>query len=297
MDIYQLEVFSSVYRLRSFSKASGELNITQPSVSMHIKRLEEDLGVKLFDRSGRSTVPTRDADILYARAEELIQKLRGLREELGGAGPEIEGILAIGTSSTTAAYMLPYIAAEFRKLHPKVFFQLAVKSSAEIYSRLEKGELPAAIVDDLKEREWLSLEHSIVDEMVLVTAPGYLNKKTITPLGILRVPLIMRDEDSDARKSMEKQHLLHKISLRGLNVVAIVGSADALREAVKAGLGASILSRFAVKDDLKAGLLEEVRIRGVRMRRTLYVITHRHRLLPRPHEAFISYLKENLITS
>lgn len=284
-----------MYRSRSFSRASEELHLTQPTVSMHIKRLEDDLGVKLFDRNGRKNIPTKEADLLYNRAEELILKLKNLREDFGKMEEEaIEGLLTIGASSSTGSYLLPYVAADFRKLYPKVFFQLVVKNTAEIYEQLGKGELFIGVVEDRKEREGINYLHSVDDEMVLVTAPGYLKKNVITPLGIFRIPLLMREEESDARKSMEKQHLLHKISIKALNVVAILGSTDSLKEAVKAGLGAAIISRFAVKDDLKAGLLEEVRIRGVKMKRTLYIASSGRRILPRLHQAFIEYLKKNM---
>lgn len=284
-----------MYRSRSFSRASEELHLTQPTVSMHIKRLEDDLGVKLFDRNGKKNIPTKEADLLYNKAEELILKLKDLKEDFGKTEQEeIEGLLTIGTGSSPGSYMLPYVAAEFRKLYPKVFFQLIVKNTGDIYEQIEKGVLLIGVVEDRKEREGINYLHSIDDEMVLVTAPGYLPKKIISPLGIFRIPLLMREEESDARKSMEKQHLLHKISIRALNVVAILGSTDSLKEAVKAGLGAAIISRFAVRDDLKAGLLDEVRIRGVKMKRTLYVASSGRRPLPRLYQAFIDYLKENL---
>lgn len=296
MDIYELQVFSSVYRLRSFSKAAEELHLTQPSVSMHIKRLEDELGVRLFDRTGRKTMPTREADLLQERAEELIARLKWIKEDFGRED-DVEGLLTIGTSSSPGAYMIPYLAAEFQKLHPKVFFQLVVKDTAEIYRQLTGGELLIGVVEDKRERGGIIVEHSIADEMVLVTAPGYLKKRSITPLGLFRIPLLMREEDSDARRSMEKQHMLHNIALKGLKVVAILGSTDSLKEAVKAGLGAAILSRFAVKDDLRAGLLEEVRIRGVRMRRPLFVVAYKHRSLPRLYQAFLAYIKKNLPSS
>ncbi|MBI5846498.1 MAG: LysR family transcriptional regulator [Nitrospirae bacterium] len=297
MDIYQLQVFSSVYRLRSFSRASEELHITQPAVSMHIKRLEEDLGIRLFDRSGQKTIPTKEAVVLHERAEELISKLNDIKDDLRQEKSDIEGLLTIGTSSSTGAYMIPFIAAEFQKLHPKVFFQLVVKGAPEIYRRLISGELPVGVVEDKKEREGIVVQHSIIDEMVLVAAPEQIKKKVITPLGIFRIPLLMREDDSDARKSMEKQHMLHNIALKGLNVVAILGSTDSLKEAVKAGLGAAIISRFAVKGDLEAGLLEEIRIRGVKMKRPLYVVSNKNRTLPRIYQSFLLYLKDKLPSS
>lgn len=297
MDIYQLQVFSSVYRHRSFSKASEEMNLTQPSISMHVKRLEEELGIKLFDRMGRQSIPTKDADLLYTQSEELITKLKSIKNSFGKKADEAEGLLSIGTSTVPGTYMIPFVAADFCRRHPKVFFQLIVKGTKDIYAMIERGDLHVGLVEEKKEKEGIISLNTLSDEMVLVAAPGFIKKKSITPFGLLRVPLLMREEDSEARKSMEKYHLLHRISIKGLNVVAILGSTDSLKEAVKNGLGAAMMSRFAVKDDIKAGILEEISIKGVKMKRSLYLIANTHRTLPPLYQTFASFLRETIPSS
>lgn len=294
MDIYQLQVFVSVYQHRSFTKASAELNLTQPTVSLHIKRLEEDLGVTLFERTGRKTIPTREAEMLHTRAEEIIKKLSAIKNDLQGGDDSAHGLITIGTTATPGAYVIPHVAAEFRKHHPKAIFQVIVKESAAIFDMIEDRLLLIGVVDDNRERPDIKLLHTIEDEMVLIAAPGFLKRKTLTPLGLLGIPIIMREDESDSKRSMEKQHFLHKVSMKALNVVATVGSSDALRESVKSGLGAAILSRFAVKDDLKAGLVEEIRIVGVKMKRNFYVIAHATRTMPKDYELFVEFMKEYL---
>lgn len=295
MDIHQLRVFSSVYRLRSFSRASEELNLSQPTVSMHIKHIEDELGVRLFDRVGRGVRPTAEADVLNTRAEELIAKLKALKDEIGHAEPSApEGLLTIGAGSGPGAYIIPPLAAEFRKLHPKVFFQVVVKDTATLLKQVEDGALTLGVVDDHKMRKSLAYLHTTVDEMILVAAPGYMKKPTVTPLALFRLPLVLREEDSDARKSMERLHLMHRISLKALNVVAILGSSDAQKEAVKSGLGATIISRFAVKDDLAAARLEEIKIRGVHMTRNIYLIAPAGRTIPQPYQAFVEFIIQKL---
>lgn len=294
MDVHQLQVFVSVYQNRSFTKASMELNLTQPTVSQQIKRLEEELGVSLFDRIGHKTIPTREAVLLHAKAEEIIQKLSSIKDVINQPHEDVEGLVTIGASSSPGAYILPHLAAEFRKKHPKVFFQIVVKDSSEIFDMIESQRILVGVVDDKRQRAGTTSLFTIEDEMVLVGAPGFLGKNVITPLGLFRVPIIMREEESDSRKSMEKQHFMHKITLKAMNVVAILGSPDALREAVKSGLGVSILSRFAVRDDLKAGYLEEIKIRGVRMKRSFYVVTHDKRTLPKTYETFLKFMKKRL---
>lgn len=294
MDIYQLKVFLSVYRNRSFSAASKELNLTQPSVSIHVKKLEEELGVKLFDRVGRRTIPTREGALLFSRAEEVVERLKDIKSDLTSSGREVRGIISIGATGIPGSYVVPPLAAEFSRQYPEVFFQVTIADTRTIVQKVAAGELLLGIVDELRGNDGLERLHTFRDELVLVAAPGFLPKREISPLKLFTIPLLMREEGSDSRASMEKQHLLHRISLKALNVKAILGSIDSLREAVKAGLGAGILSRFVVRDDLRSGILEATRIKGVKMKRDFHVISHQKRALPEHYRSFVQFLSEKL---
>jgi DNA-binding transcriptional LysR family regulator len=294
MDIHQLKVFLSVYRNRSFSAASKELHLTQPSVSIHVKKLEEELGVKLFDRVGRRTLPTREGALLFNRAEEVVERLQGIKSDLASSEQEVRGIIGIGATTIPGSYVVPPLAAEFSRQYPEVFFQVTIAGAGKIAERVAAGELLIGIVDEFRSGRDLERLHSFRDELILVAAPGFIPQKAVSPLKLFTLPLLMREEGSDARASMEKQHLLHRISLKALNVKAILGSPDSLREAVKAGLGAAILSRFVVRDDLKAGLVEAISVRGVKMKRDFHVICRRNRALPEHYRAFVRFLSGKL---
>jgi DNA-binding transcriptional LysR family regulator len=294
VDVHHLEVFASVYKNRSFSRASEELNLTQPTVSEHVRRLEEELGVRLFDRVGRRTIPTRDAELLNARAEEIIQKLRDIKTDLGGQEREVKGLITVGTSATPGSYIIPPLAAGFRKKYPEVFFQVMMEDSPRIADLVVGGELLLGVVGEKTKHEMLEYLAGIEDELVLAAPPGFLKKKAITPMELMGVPFLMWNEGSEMHKSMRKGHTERGVSLKGLNVAAILGSTDSVREAVKAGLGVSILSRLAIKDDLKAGRIEEVKLKGVRMMQSYFVIAHRKRTLPAHYLAFLEFLKEKL---
>lgn len=294
MDVYQLQVFCSVYSNKSFSLASNELNITQPAISMHIKRLEDELGVRLFDRIARKVIPTKEGDLLYVRAGEIIAKLSDIKHDIESSEREVKGIINIITNSAVGSYIFPCLAAEFKKTYKDVFFHLGFERLNRIHEMLLSGDLLLAIVDDRKDIADIECLHTIDDELILVAKPGLIGKSVITPLHMLKIPLIIREDGSEARKSMEKQHLMHKISLKALNVTAILGSTDSIKEAVKSGLGASVLSRFTVRDDIRSGHLEEIRIRGIRMRKELYVISHRRRTLPEHYRRFVDFIVQEI---
>ena len=126
MDIHQLRIFASVYKNRSFSKASKENHISQPTISEHIKNLENDLNCKLFDRLGRSIVPTKEAEILYPRALHIIENLEELKYDISRAGGSVKGQLLIGASTIPGTYILPVIASNFKKTYPDVSFEIII---------------------------------------------------------------------------------------------------------------------------------------------------------------------------
>lgn len=293
MDIHQLQVFIAVYKNKSFSKASGELNLTQPAVSAHIKKLEEELGVILFDRIGRKTISTKVGDLLFTRSEEVLQKFNEIRRDISVFDETINGLISVGASGIPGSYILPWIASEFKKVHPDVFFQVTIKDSKTIIDKLLGGELLLGIIDKKISDDNLVCMHQIEDELVLAARPGFISKPIISPLRLLKLPLLVQEEDSESRKSMENHHLLHRVSLKALNITAILGSTDSVKEAVKAGLGAAMLSRFVIKDDLKAGLLQEVKIKGIRMKRTFSVFSHRKRTLPKPYKLLVDFIKDS----
>jgi DNA-binding transcriptional LysR family regulator len=295
MDVYQLKVFASVYENKSFSRASEELNLTQPSVSAHVKKLEEELGVKLFDRVGRKTIPTREAELLHARAEEIIQKLMDIKDSLGRFQEEIKGLIKIGSSSIPGSYIIPPLAAEFRRKYPDVFFQVTIDDSRKIADMVMGGELLIGVVSEKIDHE--SIVHLVVieDELVIAVPRGFMRKKEIAPMELLDTPFLMWGESSEMHKSMERGHTEKGVSLKGLNVVAVLDSTDSVREAVKSGLGVSILSRFAIKDDLKRRSIVEVKLKGVQMKQNYYVIAHKKRTLSSQYRAFMDFLKDKLL--
>ncbi len=141
MDIHHLKVFSSVFKNKSFSKASEELFLTQPTISNHIKALEDELGCNLFDRLGRSIMPTKEAEVLYNLSIELIEKINSIREAIANIKKEIAGNLLIGASSIPGVYLIPGIIAGFKKNHPAVSFQIIISDSMDISERISEHNL------------------------------------------------------------------------------------------------------------------------------------------------------------
>lgn len=291
MDIHQLRVFASVFKNRSFSKASEELHLTQPTISDHVKSLENELDCKLFDRLGRTIIPTKEAEILYSHALEIIEKAHTLKEAINQTKKEIKGELIIGASTIPGTYLLPSIMAAFQRKHPSVSFQILISDSRGIIDRISKHELLLGIVGAKLGNEHVTYIPFVEDELIVVSSPSLVKNNKMTLKELIKFPLVLREEGSGTRRETEKILENRRISLDKVNIAGIFGSTDAIKQAVKAGLGVSILSRLSVTDELKHSILKEIKLTDIQMRREFYIVTHQKRTLPLLHTIFLEHIK------
>lgn len=292
MDIHHLKIFTSVYSKQSFTKASEQLNITQPTISEHIRNLEKELDCRLFDRLGRSIMPTREAETLYPRALRILEQLQKLKEDFAAAGGEVKGELIIGASSIPGTYILPTMALNFKNKHPKISFEIRIDDSARITEMVLKHELFCGLVGAVMEPKKLTSHPLVEDELILIsgrdTDPAILKKKK----EIYLLPFLLRELGSGTRKTMENCFAGAGIEADRLNIVAVFGSTASIIEALKAGLGVSIVSRLAVQEELSSGRLKEIKVPGLEMKRKFYLIHHKKRTLPNHYRAFCDYLQK-----
>lgn len=287
MDIHQLRVFTAVFQDKSFSKASKKLHLTQPTISTHIRSLEEQYNCKLFDRLGRTIIPTKEAEVLYKHAVEIIAKAEAIQEVIGRFKNEIKGTLIIGASTIPGTYLLPSIMKNFQKKYPSVSFQILIADSGRIVESISKHELLIGIVGAKIGNEEIKYLPFLEDELIIVSSPSLIKRNKIALREFTNFPVILREEGSGTRKMTEQILQERGISLPTINIAGIFGSTDAVKQAVKAGLGVSILSRLSVADELRYKTLKEIKIKDVTMRRKFYIITHTKRTLPLAYHIFL----------
>jgi len=290
MDIHHLRVFASVFKNRSFSRASEELHLTQPTISNHIKALEDEFECKLFDRLGRTILPTKEAEVLYTHSMELIERTNNLREAVGLIKKDISGKLIIGASTIPGVYLLPGFMSEFRKKFPSISFQILISDSKGIIENISRHELLLGIVGARLGNEHIKYMPFIEDELIVVSSPHLSKNRMMTLQELLKFPMVLREEGSGTRKETEKFLANKGISLENVNIAGVFGSTDAIKQAVKAGLGVSILSKFSVADELKYKILEEIKLTDIQMKRRFYIVTHKKRTLPRLYETFLNFI-------
>lgn len=292
MDVHQLRVFVSVFKNRSFSKASEELYLTQPTISNHIKTLEEELGCQLFDRLGRTIIPTKEAEVLYSHALEIIEKARSIKELIGHTKKEISGELVIGASTIPGTYLLPSIMAGFVGKYPSVSFQILISDSREIVEKISRHELLMGIVGARLANSQIAYTPFLEDELIAVSSPSFIKHRQMTLKELMNLPILLREQGSGTRRETEKILEDRGISLDSVKIAGIFGSTDAIKQAIKAGLGISILSRLSVKDELRYGILKEIKLSDTHMKRRFYIVTHKKRTLPGAYNLFLEYISK-----
>ncbi|GAB4490048.1 MAG: selenium metabolism-associated LysR family transcriptional regulator [Thermodesulfovibrionales bacterium] len=292
MDIHRLKVFESVYRNRSFSKASEELHLSQPTVSDHVRQLEEELGCRLFDRLGRKNAPTPEAETLCRLAREIIEKADAVRVEVGKTSREMTGELTLGASTIPGTYLLPPRLMRFKAAHPGVSFRVVIGDSAEIAAKVLSHDLPVGIVGSKLASPQLQYSVFIEDELYAVCAPSLVRTNAMNLRELASYPMICREEGSGTRKEFERFLGRHNVPPDQIRVAGYFGSTDAVKQAVRAGTAIAILSKFAVADDLKHGTLKRLNLSEGVMTRKFYVVSHRKRALPRSYSILLASLRD-----
>jgi len=291
MDIHQLRVFTSVFKNKSFSKASEELHLTQPTISDHVKTLEEELECKLFDRLGRTIIPTKEAEALYSHAMEIIEKANMTKDIIGRFKKDLTGELIIGASTIPGTYLLPSLMAAFQRKHPSVSFQICISDSKDIGEKVLKHKFLLGVVGTKFSNGDINHIPFVEDELIVVSSPLLIKNDTITLKDLIKFPMILREEGSGTRRELEKILETKGVTLEDTKIAGIFGSTDAVKQAVKAGLGFSVLSKLSVTDELKHKVLKEIKLTDIQMKRKFYIITHKKRSLPFLYNVFLEYVK------
>lgn len=295
MDLRLLEIFCRVYKERSFSRAAKKIGLTQPTVSVHIRDLEETLGTPVFRRLGREIEPTEAGRFLYEHAEALVSLKRGLIDKMAAFLGRLEGLLTIGASSVPGEHLLPHLVTHFHADHPGAKLQLRISDTAETIDDLRHGDIEIGVVGGKLPDEDLEFAPLSSDSLVLLvpTTGPWQGRGEVSLRQLRELPLIVREPGSATRTSLEQALGSRKIRLADLNIVAQIGSMGAIREAVRTGGGASFVSQISVASDVQAGTLQLARIPELgSIVRTYYTVTSRKQVLTPLASAFLEYLRQ-----
>lgn len=295
MELRSLKYLLSLERSGSFTGAAAEHYVTQPAVSIQLKKLQKELGTVLFEMRGRDVVFTGAGRRVLDYAGRICDLEKQMLGELADIRGLEKGEVSVGTIDAASIYILPPVFSLFRRRYPGIELTVEVSSTAPLVAGLlagrydlAVGSLPAAEGDDIEEHEIFR------EELVPIAPPGHRSLDSPGGPDILSAyPFITFHRESVTRRMIEE--LLAGLGVQ-LEVSMAIDSQEAIKKIVSAGLGLSILPRRTVEAEIERGELAEIDIRGLKIERRIGIMLPAGRYLPATARAFLGVLDATLST-
>jgi len=293
VDLQKLRVFVAVARESNVTRAARQLSLSQPALSKQLSELEASLSTVLFDRLPRGVRLTSAGEVLLRHAERIFAAEGAAEAELAELLGLRTGRLSIGASTTIGSYLIPSVFGLFHRAHPEVRLELAIANSSVIQAMVADGRIDLGLTEGVVPGEQFAVEIIHYDEMVAIAAGGHplLDKSRVSAAELVRAPFICRERGSGSRDVIEAA-----LAERGLRIepVMALGSTEAIKNAVAAGLGVAMLSRLTVELELTMGRLELIEVRDLSIRRALHLVQLKGKHESPAAQAFVSTLRKSL---
>jgi DNA-binding transcriptional LysR family regulator len=294
----RLQVFHTVARLLSFTKAAETLHMTQPAVTFQVRQLEEHFNTRLFDRTHNRISLTEAGKQVYGYADRIFELYAEMEDAVRKVTGEISGALIIGASTTIAEYMLPALLGDFKAKYPDVTVHLKVANSDGIVSMVENNDIDLGVVEAPVTNKNLVVEVCRMDQLVVIVPPSHpLAGQSSVPVdALVEYPFICREEGSGTREVISEFMSRCGVNSADLRVCIELGSPEAIKGAVEAGMGVSITSRATILKELQLGTLVAVNLEPVLERPFSFVHQKqkfRHRAMDELLEFARGYCKDH----
>lgn len=271
LENFRLKVFRAVAEQLSFRKAAELLFLTQP-VTMQIKALEEDVGVRLFDRTGGHVTLTKQGAVLLRYVQKIAALVSEAEQKLSGIEGQLSGALALGVSTTIAQYVLPRLLAVFLAEHPKVEFSLHSGNTDAIVQLLLDKKVSIGLIEGPARHREVHSETFMEDELVLIAAPDF-ELDQLSHDQFLASTLLLREHGSGSRHVVEMALERAGFKVNTFKNLIELDSTEAIKSAVEAGLGLGFASCWAIYKEAELQALKVVRVEGLRVTRHFFVVT------------------------
>ena len=258
MNLKQLEAFVRVAETKNFSTAAKMLFLTQPTVSAHISSLERELNTCLLVRNTKGVALSEAGKELYAYAEQMLELEQKIRERFGLTGRQSGSVLRIAASTIPAQYLLPDIMARFRKEYPEEQLKLFETDSSGVVDMILSHKADVGFTGTVLEKVSCTYISFYQDELVILTpAAGKYRARKDADIAswILEEPVILREEGSGTRKEALRLLAQTGIDITKLNVAAMMENQETIKRSVGSGMGISILSKLAAREEINSGKL------------------------------------------
>lgn len=288
MTLRQLTLFEAVARHLSFTRAASEMCLTQPAVSTQIKQLESHIGMPLFEQIGKKVYLTQAGKELYQACQDIFSRIESLEMTLNELQGSIKGPLKLSVV-TTATYFTPHLLSTFLKLYPQVNIRLNVTNRIQILQRLADNEDDVVIMGQVPEQLNVKIHQFLENPLVVLARPDHplAGQKNIPLESLAEEIFLVREHGSGTRLAMEKcfeeRHLILKTGME-------LGSSEAIKQGVIAGLGLSVLSRHTLSLELAANMITILDVDAFPLRRHWYAVHLTEKKLSLVARTFLDFL-------
>jgi len=289
----RLQVFNTVARLLSFTKAADSLHMTQPAVTFQVRQLEEYFNTRLFDRTHNRISLTEVGEKVYTYSEQILGLYREMDNDIRTLTGEIIGVLVIGASTTVAEYMLPRLLGEFQELFPKVKLRLKVSNSLGVVHMVENNDIDVGLVESPVGNKSLSVEACWQDNLVVIVAPDHAlaGQESVHVSELKNYPFVSREEGSGTRCVLSDYLDENDMSMTDLDLTMEFGSPEAIKNAVEVGLGISIVSETTLIKELELNTLKALKIEPP-LHRPFSLVHQRQKFRIRAMQEFLNFAHE-----
>jgi len=288
LTLQQLKLFESVVRNGSFTRAAEEMHLTQPAVSIQVKRLEEQAGIPLLEQVGRKIFPTAAGKRMLAAAEDLLARLEQLDDELEALKGEVRGPLQLSVV-TTGKYFMPHLLGHFLQQHPGVEPHLKFTNRARVMERLMNNQDDFVVMGQVPDEQRLVV-YPFLENILGFVAPAdhpLAKRRNLSLDEVLKERYISREPGSGTRAVVERLAEAHNLKLEPYMEL---GSSEAIKQAVLAGIGVGVLSLHAVHLEEAAGKLAILDVKGFPIRRRWYAVHLKGKRLSLVARAFLDFI-------
>ena len=294
MELKHLLSYASVVRLGSFSRAAEELYIAQPTISLHVRQLEEELQTRLLVRTTKSLEVTPKGREVYEYAVSILQLKNRITENCSRAERKI---LRLGASTIPSAYILPEVLPAYVRLHPATYFTIEQGDSRSVAEKAAEGVIDFGLIGMKPASPELAAEPFCEDTVVIITPvqEPFLTMKenrSATLQKLFEEPVILREEGSGSLKAADTFLANAGFSGKDLHVAARTNDPEAIKNLVVQGLGISMISSRAAEDYVRENRLLRFDFPEISGRRLFYIVTKKHAVLPECAKDFLRYLRQ-----
>ncbi|MCS6786404.1 MAG: LysR family transcriptional regulator [Thiobacillaceae bacterium] len=287
----RLQVFYTVAKLLSFTKAAEQLFMTQPAVTFQVKQLEEHFNTRLFERSHGKISLTPAGELALDYAERILNLSNEMEARIKELTGQVSGPLLIGASTTIAEYMLPRLLGEFKQKHPETQARLTVANSETIERKVADHTLDIGLIEAPSHHPNLITQVCCQDELVMICAPfsELSRRSSVTPQEVAAQPYISREAGSGTRECIDEYFRANEVNLDEMNLVMELGSREAIKGAVAAGLGVAIVSGTTVAKEVRLGELVAIPLNPP-LRRQLSLVYPQEKFRSRLLQSFLDFI-------